>query len=95
MFIASFLVGALTAYYWGIRVGAFVATAVAVAFFVAIIKPEYATALYFAVGLYGGVVVLIAPKLRPHKDVSKVDLPKLGRQAIKKWRDFSKKNRRP
>lgn len=64
MVIAALVIGVLTAYYLGFRVGMYAAGASAALFFVAMIMPHWALPAYGIVGVGVLAVCLIGPKVQ-------------------------------
>jgi len=81
MLIAAAVVGALTAYYFGLKVGAAAAVAAAVAFLGAMMVPGFALHIYAATAVFVLAVLVIGPRL-PGRAAKRADFLSVARKVI-------------
>lgn len=80
MLIAALVIGVLTAYYLGFRLGMYAAGASALLFFVAMVMPGWALPAYAIVGV--GVLALCAIGPKVQKKSHKQRFMSLGRDLL-------------
>lgn len=83
MILGALVVGALTAYYFGMRAGAVAAAVAAALFLAALFLPGKALLLYGAVALGVGGVLLVGPRM-PGRERNRADLVSLGRRLLRR-----------
>ena len=93
MIIAAVVVGAITAYYFGLRVGALAVGGSFALFLVGLVMPSQLLWTYGLVGAYTLGVIIVGPRL-PGRKESKADFLRLVRKASGKlfgiYRKFRK-----
>lgn len=80
MLIAALLIGAITAYYFGLRLGAFAAVGATALFFLGILMPGQIVWTYGVVGAYTVGVLFIGPRM-PGRKEKRADFLRLVRRG--------------
>jgi hypothetical protein len=93
MIIAALVIGAITAYYFGLRVGALAVGGSFALFLVGIIMPSKLLWTYGLVGSYTLGVLIVGPRL-PGRKESKADFLRLVRRASGKLLGMYRKIRK-
>lgn len=93
MILGALVIGALTAYYFGIRVGAFAAAGSAGLFVMALFMPSKILYSYGLVGVFVAGVLVIGPRL-PGRQKKKADFVRLSRATLGKALRLYRKLRR-
>ncbi len=83
MILGAFVIGALTAYYFGIRLGAYAAAGAAGLFVIGNVMPGILFWSYGLVGLYLTGVLVIGPRL-PGRKENKADFLRVARSGTAK-----------
>jgi hypothetical protein len=83
MIIAAIVIGAITAYYFGLRVGALAAGGAFALFLVGIVMPSKLLWTYGLVGSYTLGVLVVGPRL-PGRKENKADFLRLVRRGAGK-----------
>ena len=91
MVIGALVIGAITAYYFGLKVGGFAAAVAAGLFLLAVVMPSKALPIYGLVGAGFLGVLVIGP--RRAKAEGKGDLLKWGRRAFSSVFKFFRRKR--
>ena len=93
MIIAALLIGAITAYYFGLRVGGFAAVSAAGLFVLGIVMPSKLLWAYGLVGAFVLGVLIIGPRL-PGQKQKKADFLRVIRFASRRAMTLLRKLRR-
>tara|TARA_R110002096_G_scaffold292224_2_gene486672 strand:+ start:120118 stop:120399 length:282 start_codon:yes stop_codon:yes gene_type:complete len=93
MILGALVIGAITAYYFGLRVGAFAAVGAAGLFVMGIVMPSKLLYAYGFVGLFVVGVLFIGPRL-PGRKEKKADFMRISRMGMGKALRFYRKLRR-
>lgn len=93
MILGALVIGAITAYYFGLRVGAFAAAGAAGLFVLGIVMPGKLLWSYGLVGAFVTGVLVVGPRL-PGRQQKKADFLKLTRKSTGKVLRFYRKLRR-
>ncbi len=93
MILGALVIGALTAYYFGLRAGAFAAVGSAGLFFIGLFMPSKLLYTYGLVGVFVTGVLVIGPRM-PGRQKKKADFVRLSRRSVGKALKFYRKLRR-
>jgi len=93
MIIGALVIGALTAYYFGVRAGAFAAVGAVALFILGIAMPSKLLWTYGFVGLFVAGVLFVGPR-QPGRQESKADFLRLARLGTGKALRLFRKLRR-
>jgi hypothetical protein len=92
MLIAALLLGALTAYYFGLRPGLYAAAATAALCMLAMFKPGWSLPIYGALAISAVAVIVIGPRRKRPPDV--VLAVRWARQRLRSLIGQSRETRR-
>lgn len=90
MILAALVIGALTAYYFGLRKGAIAAVASAVLFVYALFVPSQAMWVYGGVAAAVGGLLLVGPRM-PGRERNKRDLLVLSRKIFQRGLELTRR----
>lgn len=93
MILGALVIGAITAYYFGVRAGAFAAVGAAGLFVMGIVMPSKLLWSYGFVGAFVVGVLLIGPRL-PGRQEKKADFLRIARMGMGKALRLYRKLRR-